>query len=103
LSGLCAALPRVRFFFDLSLFVLRLFFVLKTKNNRRTNEEQTEKRKLLHGVPTKAQERDGESGCKVLFLWDYFINIKNINENDCYVRKNMYFCKTKSIAFKAVN
>jgi len=50
-----------------------------------------------------AREGVGEIGCKVLFLWDYFINIKNINENDCYVRKNVYFCKTKSIAIKAVN
>jgi len=103
LSGLCAALPRARFFFDLSLFVLRLFFVFKTKNNRRTNEEQTWKKQLRPEVPAMAREGVGEIGCKVLFLWDYFINIKNINENDCYVRKNVYFCKTKSIAIKAVN
>ena len=86
-----------------SSFVLRLFFVLKTKNNRRTNEEQTGKKQLRHEVPAKARERDGGRDCKVLLLWDYFINKKNINENDCYVRKKVYFCKTKSIAIKAVN
>jgi len=36
------------FFFDLSPIVLRLFFDFKTKKNRRTNEEQTEKKKLRH-------------------------------------------------------
>ncbi|MBP5542235.1 MAG: hypothetical protein J6X88_11420 [Bacteroidales bacterium] len=39
--GFAPGSGRAVFFFDLSSFVLRLFFVFKTEYNRRTNEEQT--------------------------------------------------------------
>jgi len=56
-TGLGAGSVRARFFFDLSPFVLRLFFVLKTKNNRRTNEEQTVIKRLRHEASEKGRQR----------------------------------------------
>jgi len=62
--GLGAASPRARFFFDLSPIVLRLFFDFETKNNRRTNEEQTENKKPRHEAGEKGWQRDGNREAK---------------------------------------